>query len=180
MFSSSTIRQGTATAAVLWVLLLAGCGDEYENGVGIITTPSAATVTQPVSPRPTTVAAPAPRVEPEGTEAAPLSRREARILVRAKRPAKVFLRGYLPYSYGRGRASRIRRAHPELLVELKRNPPRPVPGLETEAEPQLRRWVSAGVVEDGRVVLAAQITDGSALMLTLEPRGRSWVVREVR
>lgn len=160
---------------------LVGCGDEYERGAGVYTSTTPMVTQSPVVV-PVTPVAPTqqPAVEPEGTEADPVSRREKRIVVRAKRNAKVFLRGYLPYSYGRGNASKIRRAHPDLLAELKRNPPRPVPGLETEVEPRLERWASAEVVDDGRAVLAAQITDGAALMLTLEPRGRSWVVREVR
>ena len=175
-----TVVAVTSTIALL-LLVLTGCGDEYERGAGVYTS-TTPTVTQPLVVVPVAPVAPTrqPAVAPEGTESEPLSRREKRIVRRAKRNAKVFLRGYLPYSYGRGKASQVRRAHPDLLAELKRNPPRPVPGLETEVEPRLKRWASAEVVEDGRAVLAAQITDGSALMLTLEPRGRSWVVREVR
>src|SRR4051812_19057080 len=69
--------------------------------------------------QPTVPPARAPR-EPQSAPTAGRSAAEAAALTAARR----FLKGYLPYSYGRGRASRIEAAASPLAATLQRSPPR--------------------------------------------------------
>ena len=115
--------------------------------------------TTPASAEPSTMPTPAsaPRHEGEARSAPAIAPREAHAAAAA---ARAFLEGYLPYSYGRADAERIRAASIQLLRELEASPPR-VPASVTHARPQLvsvRAEAATGgsdidavaVVDDGR------------------------------
>jgi hypothetical protein len=115
--------------------------------------------TTPASAEPSTKPTPAgaPRHEGEARSAPAIAPREAYAAAAA---ARAFLEGYLPYSYGRADAERIRAASIQLLRELEASPPR-VPASVTHARPQLvsvRAEAATGgsdidvvaIVEDGR------------------------------
>ena len=77
------------------------------------------------------VAARASRGEAEARNAPAVAPGDARAAAAA---ARVFLEGYLPYSYGRAQARRIRAAATSLLRELEASPPR-VPASVARARP---------------------------------------------
>lgn len=117
-----------------------------------------------------------PAIERESTPVGPTAL-EVR---QAKRTARTFLRGYLPYSYGRGEADAIRAAGDELLAELAERPPH-VP-LTTQAP--RRAKVTAVQVEAGEdeMSVLAFVEDSErdyALELSLVRVGNSWRVRDV-
>jgi hypothetical protein len=98
----------------------------------------------------------------------------------AKRAARRFLAGYLPYSYGRGDAGRIAAAGRELRDRLARQPPR-VPARERRRRPRLVLVQTEGVSPAG-ASLTALVDDGArrysvALELARTPAG--WNVTDV-
>jgi hypothetical protein len=99
----------------------------------------------------------------------------------AERAAHAFLVGYLPYSYGRARAERIRGAARRLLRELERTPPR-VPAAVARAAPQLVSVHADATLGDLAINVVAVVDDGQRrYRVPLELRrihGR-WVVTAV-
>jgi hypothetical protein len=115
------------------------------------------------------------RYEADATDAPAMAPGDTRAAAAA---ARAFLEGYLPYSYGRADAERIRAAAIPLLRELEASPPR-VPASVAHARPQLvsvRAEATTGgssidvvaVVEDGRrryrIPLAVRNTAGRWLV----------------
>ena len=70
--------------------------------------------------------------------------------------ARVFLHGYLPYSYGRVGADRIRGAAPPLVRALQEAPPR-VPAAVARARPRLASVLAEAASGDGDVVIVAAV-----------------------
>lgn len=178
-------RQVAATLLAVGVAaVLAGCGDNYDRGAGVLTIP---TTTQPAPAAVTTTvsAAPAQTTDAGGTEsseAAPLTAAQRRTVRAASRAARAFLRGYLPYSYGQATAKAIRAAAPALRDELARRPPRVPPALADRARPRLKRLRVNGLA-GGKVFLLADVDDGSsryAALLELRQRDGRWLVTRVQ
>ena len=93
-------------------------------------------------------------------------------------PALRFLRGYLAYSYGRGRLQAIRTATPELIAALRRAHPRVAPA----ARARRARITTVQVLAQapGTAQATATITDGSGLqyplVFYLDRRASGWTV----
>jgi hypothetical protein len=104
--------------------------------------------------------------------------REARAATAA---ARAFLEGYLPYSYGRAQAKRIRAAATSLLRELEASPPR-VPASVDRARPQLISLRAVAATDGSNVDVVAGVEDGRRryrIPLTVRDTGRRWVVTAV-
>jgi hypothetical protein len=163
---------------------IGGCGDEYSRGAGVYsnttTTATGTTATTQTTP------APLQTTDSGGTESSETARLTAaqRQAVRdASAAARRFLDGYLPYSYGRGKADAIRSATPALRSTLAKNAPRVPPALAAKARPRLLGRPQVSGVSGGRVVLLARIDDGQSryvALLTVQRRGSQWVVSQVR
>jgi hypothetical protein len=98
----------------------------------------------------------------------------------AKRAARRFLTGYLPYSYGRRSARRIPAATTQLRRDLAANPPR-VPTRERRRHPRLVLLQSNGV-GPVRGDLVALVRDGRlryTVALELARRRHGWAVTVV-
>ena len=118
-----------------------------------------ARTTSPVpTPAPSPTAAPTATEDPheEGTRSAG-SANGADILA-SKRSARAFLAGYLPYTYGRGRAERIDAASAALRRRLTARRPR-VPAGERRRTPRLE-LLQSDAVGGGRAELVALVADG--------------------
>jgi hypothetical protein len=127
------------------------------------------------TPPPPAAVAPeaAPSEEGEPTAAAEASRAD---VTQAKRAAREFLAGYLPYAYGRDVAG-IARATPELRRELARERPR-VPVRERRRRPRVVLLQSDGVSRR-HAELRALVDDGPrryAVPLELERTANGWTV----
>lgn len=99
----------------------------------------------------------------------------------AKRAARRFLAGYLPYTYGRGDAERIRSANPALGQELARQPPRVPPTVARTARPRTTTLQAETAERDGASVLAL-VADGKrryTIELWLEREGSEWRVADI-
>lgn len=98
----------------------------------------------------------------------------------AEAAARRFLAGYLPYIYGRGSASAIRAASPQLGRRLRRERPRVSPATRRR-RPRIAD-LSARSLIDGALVVA-EIADGGVarypIELVLERRGGRWQVARV-
>ena len=94
--------------------------------------------------------------EREAKRAPAVTPREAR---RARAAARAFLDGYLPYSYGRVDADRIRGAAPPLLRALHDAPPR-VPAAVARARPRLVSLRPEAATGDRDVLIVAAVDDG--------------------
>jgi hypothetical protein len=134
----------------------------------------------PVSPAPSSTPTPAraTRREGEARNAPAVVPREARAAAAA---ARAFLEGYLPYSYGRTQAQRIRAAAIRLLRELEASPPR-VPGSVARARPQLVSVHAEAATGGSDVDVVAVIDDGVRryrIPLAVRDTGRRWVVNAV-
>ncbi|MGH2944249.1 MAG: hypothetical protein ACRDLN_15905, partial [Solirubrobacteraceae bacterium] len=92
---------------------LGACGDEYVKGAGVYstttTTPAVTTTTTPGAPAQSTDAG-----GTEGRESGQLTAADSAAVRDAKRAARSFLEGYLPYSYGRLAGREIRSVTPTL------------------------------------------------------------------
>jgi len=171
------LAEGERTAAfVLAAAVLVGAAAYFlvAQPSGVAPTPSATPVLAPSKGAP---ASPATETESESTPVGPTAL-EVR---RAKATGRRFLRGYLPYSYGRGSADEIRSATDELLAELAERPPH-VP-LTVEAARRAKvTAVQAEAAEDGEISVLAFVEDSErdyALSLALERVGTTWRVSRV-
>jgi hypothetical protein len=177
------VTRGLIAAAVT-ALALTGCGDDYEKGAGVYTAEPTTTQTAPATTPSAPAEEPTQTTGAEGTESheAELTAAQRRAAREASSAARVFLEGYLPYSYSQAKASEIRGLTPQLRDELTANPPRVPPALAEKAQPRLRELETSGVTT-GRVILLAQVDDGErryASLVTLTRRGDRWVVSQVQ
>jgi hypothetical protein len=95
--------------------------------------------------------------------------------------ARVFLHAYLPYSYGRVDADRIRGAAPPLARALDDAPPR-VPAAVARARPRLLSVLPEAATCDRDVLIVAAVDDGRRrydVRLTLHHDADRWVVTEI-
>lgn len=95
--------------------------------------------------------------------------------------ARAFLEGYLPYSYGRARARRIRAAATPLLRELEAAPPR-VPSGVARARPQLVSLRVEAATGGSDVDVVAVVDDGRRryrIPLAVRDTDRRWVVTAI-
>ena len=162
---------------------LAGCGDEYVHGAGVYTatatTAAVETMTSPAAVEPMQM------TDAGGTESSEIGRISAsqrRAVRQASTAARRFLAGYLPYSYGRRAATRIRAVSPTLRRTLAREAPRVPPALRAKARPRLQALRLSGIT--GRqVIMLARIEDGQsgyAALVTVQRQGHRWAVSRVR
>ena len=96
--------------------------------------------------------------------------------------ARAFLEGYLPYSYGRAQARRIRAAATSLLRELEASPPR-VPASVARARPQLISVRAEAATGGSNVDVVAVVEDGRRryrIPLAVRHAGHRWIVTAVR
>jgi hypothetical protein len=115
----------------------------------------------------------------EPTKPPAVAPREARAATAA---ARAFLDDYLPYSYGRSDAGRIRAAAWRLLRELEASPPR-VPGTVARARPRLISVHARAATGDLDVDVVAVVDDGQRryrIPLAVRLTGRGWIVTAVR
>lgn len=188
LFVSLRLKDGTADAhyaaaalglAVLLVLVLAGCGDEYEHGAGVY---PQHTQTVPATPvYPSEAGRQQPRPPSEGTELQRLTPAQRVAVDRATAAAREFLSGYVPYMYGRYPAQRIRRTRAGMRRKLEREAPRVTADM-ARARPELRALDLSGF-QRGRVILLARVADGRTtypVVLTLQRVHGRWIVIEVR
>jgi hypothetical protein len=160
---------------------LGACGDEYVKGAGVYSTATTTPATITTAP-----GAPAQSTDAGGTESSERGRLTAadrRAVREAERAARSFLAGYLPYSYGRQDARRIRSVTPSLRSALIRQAPRVPPALAEKARPRLKDLDVSGIADRDRVILLAHIDDGQsryAALLTVQRRGSQWAVSQVR
>jgi hypothetical protein len=92
--------------------------------------------------------------------------------------ARVFLAGYLPYSYGHAKARAIRLATDRLLRELEASPPR-VPAAVALARPRLISARAEATLGDRAISVLAVVDDGQrryGVPLELRETGGHWVV----
>jgi hypothetical protein len=135
----------------------------------------------PADPPATSPAPPAtPRAPSEEGNLPAGSQPSSADIAQSKRAARQFLAGYLPYTYGRGRARRIAAVTPELRDRLTRERPR-VPVGERRRRPRLELLQSDGVSRD-RAELVALVGDGKRrytvpLRLARSPSG--WRVTDL-
>jgi hypothetical protein len=135
----------------------------------------------PASRAPSTMPTPdsATRPEEEPRNAPAVAPGDARAAAAA---ARAFLEGYLPYSYGRAHAERIRAAAAPLLRELEAAPPR-VPASVARARPRLVSVRAAAATGGSDIDVVAVVNDGRRryrIPLAVQGRGRRWVVTAVR
>jgi len=133
------------------------------------------------SPAPSTSSAPAATTQREREAKSPpaVAPREARAATAA---ARAFLDGYLPYSYGRAHARRIRAAAISLLRELEASPPR-VPASVAQARPQLISVRAEAATGSSDVDVVAVVEDGErrySIPLAVRHAGHRWIVTAVR
>ena len=162
---------GAAVVLVLAAVLLALTRGGQE---AVTAARPAAPEAEPAAPAPREVAPPpaadAPREAP-----ATVSDNDVRA---AKRTARRFLSGYLPYSYGRGPASAVgTAATPELRAELAATPPRAAARVR-RLEPRVGS-VQVEAMTSRSVAVAAFIEDGEraySIALGLERGASGWQV----
>lgn len=158
----------------------AGCGvnDPYQDA-SATSTSSTSTTAPPMS---TTTSTSTTRTDDLGEPQAALSPTQLDARRRAARVARVFLRGYLPYTYGQRRGSTIAAATRELRRELVRQPPRVSAELAQSARPRVQSLRTVELTRN-RIYLIAQVNDGESVYtttLTVLLRDDQWLVSEVR
>ena len=164
---------GAAVVLVLAAVLLALTRGGEE---AVTAARPAAAEPEPAAPAPDE---PLPRREAEGEadreRPATVSGRDVRA---AKRTARRFLTGYLPYSYGRGPASAVgTAATPELRAELAATPPRASARVR-RLEPRVGS-VQVEAMTSRSVAVAAFVEDGErsySIALGLERGASGWQV----
>src|SRR3954454_8923465 len=95
--------------------------------------------------------------------------------------ARVFLHAYLPYSYGRVDADRIRGAAPRLVRALHDAPPR-APAAVARARPRLVSVLAQAATGDGDVLIVAAVDDVRRrydVRLTVHHGADRWIVTEI-
>jgi hypothetical protein len=95
--------------------------------------------------------------------------------------ARAFLAGYLPYSYGRSDADRIRAAARRLLRELEASLPR-VPATVARARPRLISVRAQAATGDLDIDVLAVVDDGQrrySIPLAVRHAGRRWIVTAI-
>jgi hypothetical protein len=137
----------------------------------------------PPSASPATSTTPYPvsdtRGESEARNAPAVSPRDAH---EAAAAARAFLEGYLPYSYGRSDAGKIRAAAWRLLRELEASPPR-VLATVARARPRLISVRAAAATGGSNVDVVAVVEDGQRryrIPLAVRHAGHRWIVTAVR
>ena len=117
-------------------------------------------------------------------QAPQLSPAQRRAEAPARRAARTFLTGYLPYTYGLARASAIRAAGARLRAQLESEPPRVPPAQRRRGRDAKLAALQTAAVEARRVTLVATVDDGGSgygALLTVEPDAHDdWRVTEVR
>ena len=96
--------------------------------------------------------------------------------------ARAFLDGYLPYSYGRSDAGKIRAAAWRLLRELEASPPR-VPAAVARVRPRLISTRAEAATGDLNVDVLAVVEDGQRryrILLAVRHAGHRWIVTAIR
>jgi hypothetical protein len=134
-----------------------------------------------LSPAPSTSSSSTPPTQGEREAKSPpaVAPRKARAATAA---ARAFLAGYLPYSYGRAQARRIRAAATPLLRELETSPPR-VPASVARARPQLISLRAEAATGGSNVDVVAVVEDGRRryhIPLAVRDTGHRWIVTAVR
>jgi len=134
----------------------------------------------PASAEPSTMPTPAsaPRHERETRNAPAIAPREAHAAAAA---ARAFLEGYLPYSYGRADAERIRAAAIPVLRELEASPPR-VPASVAPARPQLVSVRAEAATGSSDIDVVAEVEDGwrrYRIPLAVRNTASRWLVTAV-
>jgi hypothetical protein len=181
------VARGLTVAAIALASAagIGGCGDEYSRGAGVY---SNTTTTATATGTTTTQTTPAPLQTTdsggkESPETARLSAAQRQAVRDASAAARRFLDGYLPYSYGRGKAEAISSTTPALRNTLAKNAPRVPPALAAKARPRLLGQPTVSGIAGGRVILLARIDDGQSryvALLTVQRRGSQWVVTQVQ
>src|SRR4051812_16776397 len=95
--------------------------------------------------------------------------------------ARVFLHAYLPYSYGRVDADRIRGAARPLMRALREAPPR-VPAAVARARPRLVSVLAQAATGDEDVLVVAAVDDDRRryeVRLTVHHGADRWIVTEI-
>jgi hypothetical protein len=121
----------------------------------------------------------ATRSEREAKSAPAIAPHKARAAAAA---ARAFLEGYLPYSYGRAQAKRIRAAATSLLRDLEASPPR-VPASVARTRPQLISVRAEAATGGSNVDVVAVVEDSQRryrIPLAVRHAGHRWIVTAVR
>lgn len=157
-------RERRGAFAIAAAVLLAAAALLLLAGDGSLTAPPPA-LREPPGP-PASQPPPAPAAPPRGAPEAAAAR---------------FLRGYLPFLYGRGGAAAIGAASPRLIERLVRSRVRVSPAAR-ERRPRIVA-IGAHRLGPGRVALTARIGDGGVaeypIALTLARRSGRWLVVSV-
>jgi hypothetical protein len=136
-------------------------------------------------PSPAAVAAPSPspdraaggEAEPRNTPA--VAPRETRAATAA---ARAFLAGYLPYSYDRTDAQRIRAAAKSLLRQLLSSPPRVPAAVAARSRPRLVSVRAQAATGGANVLVRAIVDDGPrryGVLLEVRKVAGAWLVTAV-
>jgi hypothetical protein len=118
------------------------------------------------------------RDEGEARNAPAVVPRDARAAATA---ARAFMEGYLPYSYGRANAERIRAAAMPLLRELEASPPR-VPARVARTHPRLVAVRAEALTGGSNVDVVAVVEDGRRryrIPIAVRNTGRRWAVTAI-
>ena len=175
-------------AAAALVIVAAGIAFALVDDAGPSAAPSRATTSTPASPTrapagpvklPALPAAPLEAPSEEGQPPAAVAASRAEV-THAKRAARRFLAGYLPYAYGQASPRRIRAASARLRLRLTRDHPR-VSARERRRRPRVELLQAEGVSRR-HAKLAALVSDGGrryTVPLELERTPAGWIVTDV-
>jgi hypothetical protein len=175
-------------AAAAAVIVAAGIAFALLDDTGPSAAPSRAATATLASPTPAPVASaelPAPPAAPleapseEGQAPTSVAASRAEV-AQAKRAARRFLAGYLPYAYGQASARRIGAVSTRLRLRLTRDRPR-VSARERRRRPRVELLQAAGV---GRrhAKFGALVTDGArryTVPIELQRASVGWTVTDV-
>ncbi len=157
------MRRAAASACAILAagLIATGCGGGHKSAdrTGGSSTP----------------AAPGPIIGGPGTPASPLSSADQRAATGA---ARDFLRGYLPYLYGRARAQTVRPVSPTVARTLRASRGRVTPA-QRRRTPRATELTVTGQTSRSAIASTTVADGGPApyhLSFTLERRGRTWLV----